>query len=139
MFFYCRGSKASSSNSGSSFRFGLLFVRLFVCGVAYFAPSDSECIFRSFELPLLLFQAMRNGDEPLVEVLLLQQLVRREVIRTIIFAGDGLFGLFIQVALFGRLVDAMFINRRLALLCGWVCMTAVSVEAGLGAALTLPL
>ena len=39
---------------------------------------------------------MRSGDEPFVEVLLLQQLVRREVVRTIIFAGDGLFVLFTQ-------------------------------------------
>ena len=69
-------------------------VPVLVRGVEYFAPSDSECMFRCFKLPLLLFQATRGGDEPLVEVLLLQQLVRREVVRTIIFAGDGLFGLF---------------------------------------------
>ena len=81
---------------------------IFFCGVAYFAPSDSECIFRSFELPLLLFQATRSGDEPFVEVLLLQQLVRREVVWTIIFPGDGLFGL---SALFGRLPDVMFVFR----------------------------
>ena len=112
---------------------------IFVCGVAYFAPSDSECIFRSFELPLLLFQAMRSGDEPFVEVLLLQRLVRREIVRTIIFTGDGLFGLFIQVALFGWLLEGMFVVRRLVLLYGWVCMAAVFVEAGLGAALTSPL
>ena len=65
-----------------------------------------------------------------MEVLLLQQLVRREVVRTIIFAGDGLFGLFIQVALFGWLLDGMFVVRRFALLYGWV-----SVEVGFGAAL----
>ena len=45
---------------------------VFVCGVEYFAPSDSERIFRCFELLLLLFQATRSGDEPFVEVLLLQ-------------------------------------------------------------------
>ena len=106
-------------------------VAVLVCGIEYFAPSDSECIFRCFELPLLLFQAARSGDEPFVEVLLLQQLVWREVDRTIIFTGDGLFGLFTQVALFGRLLDGMFIVRRFALLCGWV-----SVEVGFGAALT---
>ena len=111
-------------------------VAVFVCGVEYFAPPDSECIFRSFELPLLLFQATCSGNEPFVEVLLLQELVRREVVRTVIFAGDGLCGLFIQVALLGRLLDAMFIVRRLTLLYGWVCMTDVSVEAGLGVALT---
>ena len=66
-----------------------------------------------------------------MEVLLLQQLVRRVVIRTIIFAGDGLFGLFIQVALSGRLLDGMFVVRRFALLYGWVF-----VEVGFGAALT---
>ena len=81
-------------------------VAVFVCGVEYFAPSDSECIFRCFELPLLLFQAMRSGDEPFVEVLLLQQLVRREIVRTVIFAGDGLF---IQVVLFGWLLESMFV------------------------------
>ena len=107
---------------------------VFVCGVEYFAPSDSKCIFRSFELLLLLFQAMRSGDEPFVEVLLLQQLVWREVVRTIIFAGDGLFGSFTQVALFGRLLDGMFVVLQFALLCGWV-----SVEVGFGASLTSPL
>ena len=84
-------------------------VTVLVCGVEYFAPSNSECIFRCFELPLLLFQATRSGDKPLVEVLLLQQLVRREVVWTIIFAKDGLFGLSIQVALFGWLLDGMFV------------------------------
>src|SRR3954467_10313094 len=103
---------------------------MFICSVEYFAPSDSECIFRSFELPLLLFQATRSGDEPFVEVLLLQELVRREVVRTVIFAGDGLV---IQVALFGWLLNVMFIVRWLALLCSWVFMTSVSVEAGFGA------
>ena len=83
-------------------------VAVLMCGIDYFSPSDSECIFRCFELPLLLFQATRSGDEPLVEVLVLQRLVRREVVRTIIFAGDGLFSL---SALFGRLLDGMFIFR----------------------------
>ena len=98
------------------------------CGIEYFAPSDSECIFRCFELPLLLFQATRSGDEPFVEVLLLQQLVRCEIVRTVIFAGDGLF---IQVILFGWLLEGMFVVHRLALLYGWVCMGVVLVEAGL--------
>ena len=104
---------------------------IFVCGVAYFAPSDSECIFRSFELPLLLFQAMRSGDEPFVEVLLFHEFIRRKVVRTVVFAGDGVFGLFIQIALFGRLLEGMFVVRRLVLLYGWVCMAAIFVEAGL--------
>ena len=112
----------------------MVTVAVLVCSVEYFAPSDSECIFRCFELPLLLFQATRSGDESFVEVLLLQQLVRREVVRTIIFARDGLFGLFTQVALLGRLLDGMFVVRRFALLYGWV-----SVEVGFGAALTPPL
>ena len=107
---------------------------IFVCGVAYFAPSDSECIFRSFELSLLLFQARRSGDEPFVEVLLLQQLVQREVVRTIIFTGDGWFGLFTQIAMFEQLLDGMFVVRRFALLIGWV-----SVEVGFGTALMSPL
>ena len=109
---------------------------IFVCGVAYFAPSDSGCIFRSFELPLLVFQAMRSGDEPFVEVLLLHEPIQRKVVQTVVFARDGVFGLFIQVALFGRLLEGMFVVRRLVLLYGWVCMAAVSVEAGLGAVLT---
>ena len=109
----------------------MVTVAVLVCGVEYFAPSDSECIFRYFELLLLLFQATRSGDEPLVEVILLQQLVRCEVIWTIIFAGDRLFGLSIQVALFGWLLDGMFVVRRFVLLYGWV-----SDEVGLGAALT---
>ena len=79
-----------------------------VCGIEYIAPSDSECIFRCFELPLLLSQATCSGDEPLVEVLMFQQFVRREVVWTIIFPGDGLFGL---SALFGRLLDGMFVFR----------------------------
>ena len=79
-----------------------------VCGIEYFAPSDSECIFRCFELPLLLFQATRSGDEPLVEVLALQRLVWREVVRTIIFVGDRLFSL---STVFGRLLGGMFVFR----------------------------
>ena len=71
---------------------------------------------------------MCSGDEPFVEVLLLQQLVRREIVRTVIFAGDGLF---IQVVLFGRLLDGKFVVHRFALLYGWVCMGAIFVEAGL--------
>ena len=83
-------------------------VAVLVCGIEYFAPSNSECIFRCFELPLLLFQATCSGNEPLVEVLVFQRLVRREVVRTIIFSGDGLFGLSV---LFGRLLDGMFVFR----------------------------
>ena len=82
---------------------------------------------------------MRGGDEPFVEVLLLHEFIQRKVVRTAVFVGDGVFGLFIQVALFGRLLEGMFVVRRLVLLYGWVCMAAVSVEAGLGAALTSPL
>ena len=83
-------------------------VAVLVCGIEYFAPSDSECIFRCFELPLLLFQATCSGNEPLVEVLVFQQLVRREVVQTIIFARDRLFGL---STLFGRLLDGTFVFR----------------------------
>ena len=64
----------------------------------------------------------------MVEVLMLQQFVRREIVRTIIFARDGLF---IQVILFGWLLEDMFVIHRFALLYGWVCMGAVFVEAGL--------
>ena len=82
---------------------------------------------------------MRSGNEPFVEVLLLHEFIRRKVVRTVVFAGDGVFGLFIQVSLFGRLLEGMFIVRRLVLLYGWVCMAAVSVEARLGAAFASPL
>ena len=83
-------------------------VAVLVCGIEYFAPSDSECIFRCFELPLLLFQATCSGDEPLVEVLTFQQFVQREVVRTIVFPGGWLFGL---PVLFGRLLNGMFVFR----------------------------
>ena len=83
-------------------------VVVLVCGIEYFASSDPECIFRCFEPPLLLFQAACSGNEPLVEVLMFQQFVRREVVRTIIFPGDGLFGL---SALSGRMIDGMFVFR----------------------------
>ena len=112
----------------------MVTVVVLVYGVEYSAPSDSECIFRCLELPLLLFQATRSGDEPLVEVLLLHEPIQRKVVRTVVFAGDGVFDLFVQVALFGRLLDGMFVVRRFALLYGWV-----SVEVGFGAALTPPL
>ena len=74
-----------------------------------------------------------------MEVLLLHEFIRRKAVRTVVFAGDGVFGLFIQAALFRRLLEGMFVVLRLVLLYGWVCMAAVSVEAGLGAALTSPL
>ena len=83
-------------------------VAVLVCGIEYFAPSYSDCIFRCFELPLLLFQATCSGEKPLVEVLVPQRLFRREVVQTIIFAGAGLFGL---SALFGRFLDGMFVFR----------------------------
>ena len=81
------------------------------------------------------FLGSRSGDEPFVEVLLLQQLVRCEIVRTVIFTGDGLF---IQVVLFGRLFNGMFFVHQFDLLYGWVCMAAVFVEAGLCAALSSP-
>ena len=83
-------------------------VAVLVCGIEYFAPSDPECIFSCFEPPLLLFQAMCSGNEPLVEVLTFRQFVRREVVRNIIFPWNGLFGLSV---LFGRLLDGMFVFR----------------------------
>ena len=105
-------------------------IAVLVCGIEYFAPSYYDCIFRCFELPLLLFQATRSGDEPLVEVLLLHEFIQRKVVGTVVFIGDGVFGLFIQVVLFGRLLDGMFVVHRFTLLYGWVCMAAVFVEAG---------
>ena len=77
-----------------------------VCGIEYLAPSDPECILRCLEPPLLLFQAMCSGDEPLVEVLKFRQFFWCEVVRAIILPGDWLFGL---SALLGRMLDGMFI------------------------------
>ena len=82
---------------------------------------------------------MRSGDEPFVEVLLLHEFIRCKVVRTVVFARDRVFGLFIQVSLFGRLLEGMFVIRRLVLLYGWVCMAAISVEVGFVAALMPPL
>ena len=79
-----------------------------VCGIEYFAPSDPERILRCLEPPLLLFQATCSGDEPLVEVLMFQQFVWCEVVQAIILPGDWLFGL---SALFGRMLDSMFVFR----------------------------
>ena len=83
-------------------------VAVLVCSIQYFVPSDPERIFCCFDPPLLLFQATCSGDEPLVEVLMFQQFVRCEVVRTIIFPGDWLFGLSV---LFGRLLNGMFVFR----------------------------
>ena len=74
---------------------------------------------------------MRSGDEPFVEVLLLHEFIRRKVVRTVVFTEDGVLGLFIQVSLFGRLLEGMFVVRRLILLYGWVF-----IEAGLRSAFT---
>ena len=115
--------------------FCLATIAVFVCGVEYFAPSHSECVFRYFELPLLLLQTTCSGDEPFVEVLLLQRCVRREIVRTVVFAGDRLF---IQFILFGWLLGGMFVVHWFALLYGWVYMGAVVVEVGLRAALASP-
>ena len=41
---------------------------IFICGVEYFAPSHSECVFRCFELPLLLLQTSCSGDEPFMRI-----------------------------------------------------------------------
>ena len=63
-------------------------------------------------------------------ILLLRVPVRCDVIRTVIFDGVGLFGLILRVALVGRWFTLLY---------RWVYMTAVSAEAGFGAALTPPL
>ena len=61
-----------------------------------------------------------------MEVLLLQEFVRCEVIQTVIFAGDGLFGLILRVAVVGRWFNAMFVVRWLTLLYRWVYMIDAS-------------
>ena len=73
-----------------------------VCGIEYLAPSDPECIFRSLEPLLLLFQTPRGGNKPLTGILLLRVPIQRYVVRTIIFDRIGLFGLILRVAVVRR-------------------------------------
>ena len=72
------------------------------CCVEYFTPSDLECVLRSLEPLLLLFQTPRGGNKPLAGILLLRVLVRRYVVRTIIFDRSGLFGLILRIAMVRR-------------------------------------
>ena len=88
---------------------------------------------------LLLFQTPRSGNKPFMGILLLRVPVRCDVIRTVLFAGVGLFGLILRVVRVGRWFNAMFVVRWLTLLYRWVYMIAVSAEVGFGAALTPPL
>ena len=100
------------------------------CSAEYFTPSDSECVLRSPEPLLLLFQTPRSGNKPFMGILLLRVPVRCDVIRTVIFDGVGLFGLILCVAMVGRWFTLLY---------RWVYVTAVSAKAGFGAALTPPL
>ena len=88
---------------------------------------------------LLLFQTPRSGNKPLMGILLLRVPVRCDVIRTVIFAGVGLFGLILRVAVVGQWFNAVFVVRWLTLFYHWVYMIDIYAEAGFGAALTLPL
>ena len=63
-------------------------------------------------------------------IMLLRAPVRCDVVWTVIFDGVGLFGLILRVALVGRWFTLLY---------RWVYMTAISTEAGFGAALTPPL
>ena len=98
--------------------------------VEYFTPSDSECVLRSPEPLLLLFQTPRSGNKPLMGILLLRAPVRCDVVRTVIFDGVGLFGLIPRVAL---------VWRWCTLLYRWVYMIVISAEAGFGVVFTPPL
>ena len=84
---------------------------------------------RSLEPLLLLFKTPRGGNKPITGILLLRVPVRRYVVRTIILDRICLFGL-TQIAV---------VRQRFALLQRWVCMIAISVEAGFGAVLASPL
>ena len=64
-------------------------------------------------------------------ILLLRVPVRCDVIRTVIFAGVGLFGLILCVAVVGRWFNAIFVVRWLTLLYRGVYMITVSAEVGL--------
>ena len=72
-------------------------------------------------------------------ILLLRVPVRCDVIRTVIFAGVGLFGLILRVVVVGRWFNAVFVVRWLTLLYRWVYMIIVSTEAGFAVPLTPPL
>ena len=84
---------------------------------------------RGLEPLLLLFQTRRGGNKPFTGSLLLRVPVRRYVIRTIILDRICLFGLIIRIAV---------VRQRFALLQRWVCVIAISVEAGFGVALASP-
>ena len=85
---------------------------------------------RGLEPSLLLFKAPRGGNKPFTGILLLRVPVRRYVVRTIILDRICLFGLIIRIVV---------VRQRFAQLQRWVCVIAISVEAGFGAALALPL
>ena len=87
------------------------------CSVEYFTPSDSECVLCSPEPLLLLFQ---TSNKPLMGILLLWVLVRRYVVRTIIFDRIGLFSLILRIAV---------VRQWFALLQRWVCVIIISGEA----------
>ena len=72
-------------------------------------------------------------------IMLLRVPVRCDVIRTVIVAEVGLFGLILRVAVVGRWFNAVLFVRWLTLLYRWDYMIAISAEAGFGVALTLPL
>ena len=109
---------------------GGAIVAVLRCCVEYFTPFDLECVLRSLEPLLLLFQTPRGGNKPLTGILLLRVPVRRYVVRTIIFDIISLFGLIFRIAV---------VRQWFALLQRWVCMIAISAEAGFRAALAPPL
>ena len=85
---------------------------------------------RGLEPSLLLFEAPRGGNKPFTGVLLLRVPVWRYVVWTIIPDRICLFSLIIRIAV---------VRQRFALLQRWVCVIAISVEAGFGVALASPL
>ena len=85
---------------------------------------------RGLEPLFLLFQAPRGGNKPFTDSLLLRVFVRRYVVRTIILDRICLFGLIIRIAV---------VRQRFALLQRWVCVIAISVQAGFGAVFASPL
>ena len=85
---------------------------------------------RDLEPLLLLFQAPPGGNKPFTGSLLLRVSVRRYVVRTIVLDRICLFGLIIRIAV---------VRQRFALLQRWVCVIAISIGAGFGAALASPL
>ena len=117
------GSKASSSNSGSSLRFWIALcvatATVLFFSVEHFVPSTVECVLRGLEPLLLLLQAPRGGNKPSMEALLFHVPLRDDVcivVRTVLLSGDRLMSFTLGVAVIGQRLCTMFDVRWIILL-----------------------